>query len=93
MEGNKSGCSVKDRIAYYMIKMAEEEGLLTKDKIILEPTSGQHGDRSFHGRGTKGYRCLLTLPGMRELRKDATPCVRTARNWKSRARRSHTTAQ
>jgi S-sulfo-L-cysteine synthase (O-acetyl-L-serine-dependent) len=62
MEGNNPGGSVKDRIAYYMINKAEEEGLLTKDKIILEPTSGNTGIGLSMVAATKGYRCLLTLP-------------------------------
>ncbi len=41
LEGNNPGGSVKDRPAYYMIKKAEESGELTKDKTILEPTSGK----------------------------------------------------
>ena len=40
LEGSNPGGSVKDRPAYYMIKKAIESGELTKDKIILEPTSG-----------------------------------------------------
>jgi cysteine synthase len=40
LEGNNPGGSIKDRIAYFMIQKAEEMGLLTGDKIILEPTSG-----------------------------------------------------
>ena len=43
LEGNNPGGSVKDRIAYFMIQKAEQEGTLTKDKIILEPTSGNTG--------------------------------------------------
>ena len=39
LEGNNPGGSVKDRPAYYMIKMAEESGELTRDKTIIEPTS------------------------------------------------------
>lgn len=62
MEGNNPGGSVKDRIAYYMINKAEEEGLLTKDKTILEPTSGNTGIGLSMVAATKGYRCLLTLP-------------------------------
>lgn len=62
LEGNNPGGSVKDRIAYYMINKAEEEGLLTKDKIILEPTSGNTGIGLSMVAATKGYRCLLTLP-------------------------------
>jgi S-sulfo-L-cysteine synthase (O-acetyl-L-serine-dependent) len=62
LEGNNPGGSVKDRIAYYMIKKAEEEGILTKDKIILEPTSGNTGIGLSMVAANKGYRCLLTLP-------------------------------
>ncbi len=62
MEGNNPGGSIKDRIAYYMIQKAEEQGLLTKDKIILEPTSGNTGIGLSMVAACKGYRCLLTLP-------------------------------
>ncbi len=62
LEGNNPGGSVKDRIAYYMIKKAEEDGLLTKDKVILEPTSGNTGIGLSMVAASKGYRCLLTLP-------------------------------
>ena len=43
LEGCNPGGSVKDRPAYYMIKNAEKSGSLTRDKIILEPTSGNTG--------------------------------------------------
>ena len=62
LEGNNPGGSVKDRIAYYMIAKAEENGCLTKDKIILEPTSGNTGIGLSMVAACKGYRCLLTLP-------------------------------
>jgi S-sulfo-L-cysteine synthase (O-acetyl-L-serine-dependent) len=62
LEGNNPGGSVKDRIAYYMIQKAEEAGTLTKDKIILEPTSGNTGIGLSMVAACKGYRCLLTLP-------------------------------
>ncbi len=62
LEGNNPGGSVKDRIAYYMIQKAEEEGVLTRDKIILEPTSGNTGIGLSMVAANKGYRCLLTLP-------------------------------
>ncbi|AFM22809.1 PLP-dependent cysteine synthase family protein [Desulfomonile tiedjei] len=62
LEGNNPGGSVKDRIAYYMIAKAEENGSLTKDKIILEPTSGNTGIGLSMVAACKGYRCLLTLP-------------------------------
>ena len=62
LEGNNPGGSIKDRIAFYMIQKAEEMGLLTWDKIILEPTSGNTGIGLSMVAATKGYRCLLTLP-------------------------------
>lgn len=62
LEGNNPGGSIKDRIAYYMIERAEAEGRLTKDKIILEPTSGNTGIGLSMVAASKGYRCLLTLP-------------------------------
>ena len=37
------GGSVKDRIAKYMIEQAEKKGVLSKDKIVIEPTSGNTG--------------------------------------------------
>ena len=43
LEGTNPGGSIKDRVAYYMITMAEKSGQLTKEKIILEPTSGNTG--------------------------------------------------
>lgn len=43
LEGNNPGGSIKDRIARKMIEQAEENGELTKDKTIIEPTSGNTG--------------------------------------------------
>ena len=63
LEGNNPGGSVKDRPAYYMIKKAEESGELTKDKIILEPTSGNTGIALAMIGAAKGYRVKLVMPG------------------------------
>jgi S-sulfo-L-cysteine synthase (O-acetyl-L-serine-dependent) len=62
LEGNNPGGSVKDRVALYMIRKAEEQGLLTSNKIILEPTSGNTGIGLSMVAAVRGYRCLLTLP-------------------------------
>ncbi|MGB9616225.1 MAG: pyridoxal-phosphate dependent enzyme, partial [Desulfomonilaceae bacterium] len=62
LEGNNPGGSVKDRVALYMIEQAEREGLLSPNKIILEPTSGNTGIGLSMVAACKGYRCLLTLP-------------------------------
>ncbi|MGC8658930.1 MAG: PLP-dependent cysteine synthase family protein [Desulfomonilaceae bacterium] len=63
LEGNNPGGSIKDRIAAYMIQKAEEQGLIDKNKVILEPTSGNTGIGLSMVAACKGYRCLLTLPG------------------------------
>lgn len=62
MEGNNPGGSIKDRVALHMIQKAEEAGLLHKDSIILEPTSGNTGIGLSMVAASKGYKCLLTLP-------------------------------
>ncbi|MBI5694563.1 MAG: cysteine synthase family protein [Nitrospirae bacterium] len=62
LEGANPGGSVKDRPAYYMVKMAEEEGRLTHDKVILEATSGNTGIGLAMVAAAKGYRLKLTMP-------------------------------
>lgn len=54
--------SVKDRIAKYMIEYGEREGLLTKDKIVIEPTSGNTGIALAMVCAVKGYRLELVMP-------------------------------
>jgi cysteine synthase B len=62
LEGNNPGGSVKDRPTYYMIKMAEESGELTKDKTIIEPTSGNTGIALAMIGAAKGYKVKLFMP-------------------------------
>ena len=62
LEGNNPGGSIKDRPALYMIEKAEQSGQLTKDKIIIEPTSGNTGIALAMISASKGYRVKLTLP-------------------------------
>jgi cysteine synthase len=54
--------SVKDRIAKYMIEYGEKEGLLTKDKIVIEPTSGNTGIALAMVCAVKGHRLELVMP-------------------------------
>jgi cysteine synthase B len=63
LEGSNPGGSIKDRPAYYMIKKAEESGELTRDKIIIEPTSGNTGIAIAMIGAAKGYRVMLVIPG------------------------------
>jgi cysteine synthase len=62
LEGFNPGGSVKDRIAKYMIEKAEESGELTKDRIILEPTSGNTGIGLAMVARVKGYRLIVIMP-------------------------------
>jgi len=61
-EGNNPGGSVKDRPAYYMIKAAEESGELTREKAIIEATSGNTGIALAMIGAVKGYRVRLFMP-------------------------------
>ncbi len=62
LEGNNPSGSVKDRIALYMIEAAEREGKLTRDKIILEATSGNTGIGLAMVASAKRYRVKLIMP-------------------------------
>ncbi|MBW2689829.1 MAG: cysteine synthase family protein [Deltaproteobacteria bacterium] len=62
LEGNNPGGSVKDRTAWWMLRHAEENGLLTPEKTILEPTSGNTGIALAMLAAARGYRIKLVMP-------------------------------
>ena len=61
-EGLNVGGSIKTRTAYNMIKYAEEEGLINKDTIIVEPTSGNQGIGLALIGAVKGYKTVIIMP-------------------------------
>jgi cysteine synthase len=62
VEKNNPGNSIKDRIALAMIEDAEQRGILKKDSVIIEPTSGNTGIGLALVAAVKGYKLVLVMP-------------------------------
>ena len=61
-EGLNVGGSIKTRTAYSMICQAEKDGILTKDSVIVEPTSGNQGIGLALVGAVKGYKTIIIMP-------------------------------
>ena len=61
-EGLNVGGSIKTRTALNMIEQAEQEGLINKDSIIVEPTSGNQGIGLALVGAVRGYRTIIVMP-------------------------------
>ena len=62
LERANPGGSIKDRIALSMIEQAERDSLITKDSLIVEPTSGNTGVGLALVAAVKGYKLTLVMP-------------------------------
>ena len=75
-EGLNVGGSIKTRTAYNMICDAEKRGLIDKDSIIVEPTSGNQGIGLALVGAVRGYKTKIIMPdSVSEERRKASPLV------------------
>lgn len=62
LEFYNPGGSVKDRVAKYMIEAGEREGIISKDTVIIEATSGNTGIGLAAAGASRGYRVIIVMP-------------------------------
>ena len=62
VEGENPAGSIKDRVALKMIEDYEKQGLINKDTVIIEPTSGNTGIGLAYVCSKKGYRVKIVMP-------------------------------
>ena len=62
VESSNPAGSTKDRVAYQMLKDAKESGLLKKDSVIIEPTSGNTGIGLAYIASLDGYKTIIVMP-------------------------------